>query len=711
MTQEYTDDTPSTTPEHNRVLDLLDQIRQRTSPTSGMGASGAPGSTAGPSGSQPPVAEPRPHHVDMASTSAPAPTNGEGAMEDGDEREESDGAVALHPHIPLVGPSILMPKHPSGRGRAEWHRTNSRELPTKMRAALKAGRVKRNRYVQPIDVIVSYAGSEATMASEPYDVIDGEARGMLARQVQLASTLQRAVGSIADEQEGRGARPLGVSIISTLSNDDHSEQVSPDRLGRPEVGQAIKQASRGRISRQGALRPLMTDVQGKIKFLTAGQGITLGTLRTGKIGGGKSLTAYASTSPRDSMDRQIEGNAIAEHVLRASPKPMQLPPIISIGGTSFDKYLATLEAPPNDLPPGVYQYVTTTPQHLLPHSVAGAASRKKIESMVALACIAQGAPIDNIPIMMLNMKDRAVAEFVELEILRYVLETHKELQPATVDRSDVITYMEEFSTSIGKQSRGARLVVLDEENPEEVKETIAIQERELFLGHATTLNRTRVAGYATGSHGVESLDRIMQELVKNAFAQAYGRSTGDIILRDSEVHRKKLKMIQVVLYLPDDLEATATLDEIVRLENALSRATTNAIGHGEPLPVKVTTYRVPMENTQEPVLAVRCMTHVKDVLDMIVEDTPELFEKVLANVGLDEWKQRNVRGTGTFLENRIFRDEVKALRHERHREIVFFRRWADQLELILNRIYRQGWQPRRRGAFDNGLGLNKEVTE
>ena len=49
------------------------------------------------------------------------------------------------------------------------------ELPTKMRAALKAGRVKRNRYVQPIDVIVSYAGSEATMASEPYDVIDGEA--------------------------------------------------------------------------------------------------------------------------------------------------------------------------------------------------------------------------------------------------------------------------------------------------------------------------------------------------------------------------------------------------------------------------------------------------------------------------------------------------------------------------------------------------------
>ena len=57
-------------------------------------------------------------------------------------------------------------------------------------------------------------------------------------------------------------------------------------------------------------------------------------------------------------------------------------------------------------------------------------------------------------------------------------------------------------------------------------------------------------------------------------------------------------MIQVVLYLPDDLEATATLDEIVRLENALSRATTNAIGHGEPLPVKVTTYRVPMENTR-----------------------------------------------------------------------------------------------------------------
>ena len=46
--------------------------------------------------------------------------------------------------------------------------------------------------------------------------------------------------------------------------------------------------------------------------------------------------------------------------------------------------------------------------------------------------------------------------------------------------------------------------MLDEENPEEVKETIAIQERELFLGHATTLNRTRVAGYAQDPTGLRA---------------------------------------------------------------------------------------------------------------------------------------------------------------------------------------------------------------
>ena len=52
----------------------------------------------------------------------------------------------------------------------------------------------------------------------------------------------------------------------------------------------------------------------------------------------KSLTAYASTSPRDSMDRQIEEMpSLSTSFVR--PKLMQLPPIISIGGTSFDKYL------------------------------------------------------------------------------------------------------------------------------------------------------------------------------------------------------------------------------------------------------------------------------------------------------------------------------------------------------------------------------------
>ena len=619
------------------------------------------------------------------------------------EADNGDGAVALHPLPPTIGPALLMPINPTGRGRSVWHKTTARELPRKMSAALKAGRVRRTRYVQPVDVLIPFAGSEATKASEAYGVVDGFAHGLLARQVAFAARLQKVAGPIDDTNEPRGTRPLGVCIMSTLSDDDHGAHLSPQALSRPSVGEAVRQAGKGRTSRAGPMRPLMVDAQGEVTMLSAGQGLMLAISRTGKIGGGKSLTAYANSSPADAVERQLQAMAILQHPLGASPRPMMLPPIISIGGTSFDAQLAFWASPPTDLPPGVVQWISTTPQDKLPHGLVAGATRKKIAAIVGLTCVDQGHPWNNIPVVMLDLNDPAVQDWVEFECMRHVLEAHRGLQPATTDRSDVTVYMNEFSAALGKGSQGSKFVILNEERPE-IDATVRIQHRDLFLGHATNLNRGRIIGIATGSHDPGSLDRVMGDLVTRAFAQAYGRNAGEIMLRNAEIHRSKLKMVHVSLYIPDDLEATASLDELVRLENAFSRATVNAIGFAEPLPVKITTYRIPMEENQEPVCAVKCITHTKDVLDLLCEDTPELWEKVLVNVGLDEMR-RSVRGTGTFLENRVFRNEVKALRHPRHRDLPFFRKWADALEIVLNRLYRRGWQPRRRNAFGNGLQL------
>ena len=193
--------------------------------------------------------------------------------------------------------------------------------------------------------------------------------------------------------------------------------------------------------------------------MTAGEGISLFPISTGKIGGGKSVTAYSKTSPRNAIDRQAEMWKIISSTLGDSAKPLVIPPITSIGGTSHDAYLSWFEDQLGYTPPGAFQYITTTPQDRLANANAAAASRKKIESLAAMTCIDSGSTINNIPMMMLDMNDDAVSQFVNLEIKRYVMENYCDLQPVSMDRSDIPVKLEDFLEPWGSILRPQNFVL------------------------------------------------------------------------------------------------------------------------------------------------------------------------------------------------------------------------------------------------------------
>ena len=282
---------------------------------------------------------------------------------------------------------------------------------------------------------------------------------MLARQTAAAIRIQNAVGPVKNTLGiPKDQRPLGVAVISTLSDDDHSKQTSTKNLTSQGTGKAIKGARKMRKSRNGPLRPVIVDELSRPLMFTVGEGVSLTTMRTGKIGGGKSLTAYIQQSPRDAIDRQTQSWRVIHSLLESSGNPLIVPPVISIGGTSFDAFMTWDEDPRAFVPKGAFQYITTTPQDRLPKDVAAAASRKKLESVAGLTCIDMGDVINNIPVVMLDMNDEANQKFVENEALRLVLENYKGLQPAVMlDRSDVIVKLSEYSNSLGKNSQWAEL--------------------------------------------------------------------------------------------------------------------------------------------------------------------------------------------------------------------------------------------------------------
>ena len=110
---------------------------------------------------------------------------------------------------------------------------------------------RKTRYTQPIDVVLTYAGSEATKATEAYSVEDDLARGMLARQCSFAIELQSTVNKVFNTLEKPSEfRPLGVATVSILSGDDHRDHLSMEKLSRKDVETSLKLAMKSRTSKK-----------------------------------------------------------------------------------------------------------------------------------------------------------------------------------------------------------------------------------------------------------------------------------------------------------------------------------------------------------------------------------------------------------------------------------------------------------------------------
>jgi hypothetical protein len=610
--------------------------------------------------------------------------------------EDEAFTVSLELTPPEHGRSLLMPNSHNLNGRAVWEPVDSRNLEHKLRRALRAGLVRRGRFLQPIDIVMVMAGTQATNASEKNGVEGDLVRGMMPRQIQTALKIQSACGKTTNTTgEPRDERPTGVAIVSVLSDADHRAQITS--LTTQEFRRAVNMATKGRTSQDGPLQPVLTDAQGRIQGIVVGEGISLFPMSTAKDGGGKSVTAYARTSPRQAIDRQHELFSMINTNLQDSANPIVIPPVISIGGTSIDAYLAFIEDQSAFIPRGAYQYVTTTAQDHLSVANAVDATRKKLQTVVLMTCTNQGKAIADIPVVLLDMDEGAVKDFVDCEALRLALEKCNNLQTASgMDRSDVLVRMDEHVATIGRGTAAAKL------RPSS-NVTEDFQHRDVFLSHAMSMNRNQVIKLASGRDRGEDLGALMQKLTSRAFAQAYGREHGEINLRDEELHRAKFKMAHIVAYVPEDMSLLESEEAVLQFEDALSKGLMAGIGdHRTRFPVLVTTYRVPMDKQSYPIIGVRFMVHAKDIFDLLCADTPELWGRILTGISIEEMNE-NRMGRTVVQENHKFRHEIKALRSEANREVPVLSKWADGLDRFMAEIYGD-WARKNPEKWNNALG-------
>ena len=80
------------------------------------------------------------------------------------------------------------------------------------------------------------------------------------------------------------------------------------------------------------------------------------------------------------------------------------------------------------------------------------------------------------------------------------------------------------------------------------------------------------------------------------------------------------------------------------------------------------------------------MVHAKDIFDLLCEDTPELWGRILTGVSIEEMNE-NRMGRTVVQENHKFRHEIKALRSEANREVPVLSKWADGLDRFMTEIY------------------------
>jgi hypothetical protein len=104
------------------------------------------------------------------------------------------------------------------------------------------------------------------------------------------------------------------------------------------------------------------------------------------------------------------------------------------------------------------------------------------------------------------------------------------------------------------------------------------------------------------------------------------------------------------------------------------------------------------------------MTHAQDVFDLLTEDTPEFFERILSGVAIHEKYKENKRGRTKILENRIWQNEIKVLHSKALMGMPFFRKWGTILEILKRRVYADMGRKRRNG-WGHGLKSNNGGEE
>ena len=321
-----------------------------------------------------------------------------------------------------------------------------------------------------------------------------------------------------------------------------------------------------------------------------------------------------------------------------------------------------------------------------------------------MTCTNHGKAAADIPVVLIDMDEGAVKDFVDYEVMRLAMEKSCNLQTASgMDRSDVLVRMDEHAATIGRDTAAAKL------RPS-ANETEKFQHRDVFLSHALSMNRNEVIQLASGRSRGEDLGARMQKLTSRAFAQAYGREHGEINLRDEELHRAKFKMAHIVAYVPEDMPLLQSQEAVLQFEDALSKGLMAGIGdHRTRFPVLVTTYRVPMGKKAYPTIGVRFMVHAKDIFDLLCEDTPELWGRILTGVSIEEMNE-NRMGRTVVQENHKFRHEIKALRSEANREVPVLSKWADGLDRFMTEIYGD-WARKNPELWNNALGKRRSSKQ
>ena len=114
------------------------------------------------------------------------------------EHSVDNSVVKLSPSPPENGPAILMPSGVGVNGRPDWETVEFSRCTNKVSRGVKSGLQKRNKYLQPIDLVIPYAGSEASSAKGDYGIEDSQAEGFFAEQAALAVKIQNAVGEVAN---------------------------------------------------------------------------------------------------------------------------------------------------------------------------------------------------------------------------------------------------------------------------------------------------------------------------------------------------------------------------------------------------------------------------------------------------------------------------------------------------------------------------------